>query len=127
MGVARSVRYFVTEMISKDCFLLRILENFSRCEKHSSVLHVTKFPALQQILELCSDPNVVRSEELLYGDSLSSAEIPAPSVVNRRCSGRNIRNRIVQGEPFPGLILPASGNRHFRNFLSQRSYPDHCV
>lgn len=28
-------------------------------KKKKSILHVTKFPALQQILELCSDPNVV--------------------------------------------------------------------
>lgn len=44
-------------MIRKAWFLLRIMENFSWCEKNSSILHVTKFPALQQILELHSDPN----------------------------------------------------------------------
>lgn len=60
--MGRSVRYFVTEMISKAWFLLRTMENLSRFEKKkkkSSILHVTKFPALQQLLELCSDPNVV--------------------------------------------------------------------
>lgn len=54
------MRYFVTEMISKARFLLRTMENLSRFEKKkSSILHVTKFPALQQLVELCSDPNVV--------------------------------------------------------------------
>lgn len=89
--------------------------------------HVTEFPALQQILELCLDSNGSESIGSTSGVSLSSTEIPAPAVVNRRCSGKSVRGRIVRGEPLPALILPASGNRQLRNFLSQRSDPDHCV
>lgn len=62
--MARSRRYFVTEMVSKAWFLLRTMENLSRFEKkkkNSNILHVTEFPALQQILELYSDPNVAET------------------------------------------------------------------
>lgn len=38
--------------------------------------HSCKFPGLQQIVELCSNPNVVETN----GEGLSGTEIPAPSV-----------------------------------------------
>lgn len=79
--------------------------------------HSCKFSGLQQIVELCSHPNVAETNR----EGLSGTEIPAPSVECRRCMGRSVRNGIVQGEPFPSLTLTTSGSRHFRNFLSQRS------